>query len=409
MYKHLCKPARVRGYLAAVLLSCLALFWMSCNQKNQMATNPSTDLSLAKPADGGIESADFPLLGTASSFAVLGGSTVTSTGLSLVTGDLGVWSGTAITGFPPGIVIGTIRAGDDVAAQAQSDLTTAYNLLAGLPCNTDLTGQDLGGKTLAPGVYCFSSSAQLTGTLFLDAQGNSNAVFIFQIASTLTTASNSSVVMMNGGRVCNVFWQVGSSSTLGTGTVFAGNILALASITLTTGVNLSGRALSRTGAVTMDTDTVSAADCGQGPNGKCRVKVTGGGSIPVAGGFANFGFVVQQKKDGRIKGKLQYKNHASGTKIRIREFTSLLIVGKTATFAGSGTINRVPGSFTVTVTDKGEPGRNDQFSISISGGPTEEGTLRSGNIQIHEKNCGERDGNDNGHNDDNDDDDDDDD
>ena len=409
MYKHLCKPARVRGYLAAVLLSCLALFWMSCNQKNQMATNPSTDLSLAKPADGGIESADFPLLGTASSFAVLGGSTVTSTGLSLVTGDLGVWSGTAITGFPPGIVIGTIRAGDDVAAQAQSDLTTAYNLLAGLPCNTDLTGQDLGGKTLAPGVYCFSSSAQLTGTLFLDAQGNSNAVFIFQIASTLTTASNSSVVMMNGGRVCNVFWQVGSSSTLGTGTVFAGNILALASITLTTGVNLSGRALARTGAVTMDTDTVSAADCGQGPNGKCRVKVTGGGSIPVAGGFANFGFVVQQKKDGRIKGKLQYKNHASGTKIRIREFTSLLIVGKTATFAGSGTINRVPGSFTVTVTDEGEPGRNDRFSISISGGPTEEGTLRSGNIKIHKIKCGEGDGDDNGHDDEDDDDDDDDD
>src|SRR3990172_5124091 len=224
MYKHLCKPAPVRGYLAAVLLSGLALFWVSCNQKNQMATNPSNDLSLAKPADSGIESTDFPWLGSASSFAVLGGSTVTSTGLSLVTGDLGVWSGTAITGFPPGIVIGTIRAGDDVAAQAQSDLTTAYNLLAGLPCNTDLTGQDLGGKTLAPGVYCFSSSAQLTGTLFLDAQGNSNAVFIFQIGSTLTTASNSPVVMINGGRVCNVFWQVGSSATLGTGTVFSGNI-----------------------------------------------------------------------------------------------------------------------------------------------------------------------------------------
>jgi hypothetical protein len=404
MYKPLWKPARVQGYLAAVLLSCLTLFWVSCTKKNQMVTNPSTDLSLAKPADISVAPANFPLLGSASSFAVLGGSTVTNTGATVLDGDAGVSPGTAMTGFleAPGPVIflsGAIHAGDAVAAQAQSDLTTAYNALAGLPCNTNLTGQDLGGKTLAPGVYCFSSSAQLTGTLFLDAQGNSNAVFIFQIGSTLTTASNSSVVMINGGRVCNVFWQVGSSATLGTGTAFAGSILAYASITLTTGVSLSGRALARTGAVTMDTDTVSAADCGQGPIGKCKVKVTGGGSIPVAGGFASFGFVVQQKKDGQVKGQLQYVNHASGTKVHIREFTSLLIVGQTATFAGSGTINRLPGSFTITVTDKGEPGRNDWFSISISGGPTEAGTLRSGNIKIHQIKCGEGDGDDNDHHD----------
>jgi hypothetical protein len=361
-----------------------------------MPTNPATGHSLSRPANSGRASTDFPVLGSASSFAVLGGSTVTSTGLSVLTGDLGVSPGTAITGFGPGVVIGTIHAGDAVAAQAQSDLTTAYNALAGLACETNLTGQDLGGKTLAPGVYCFSSSAQLTGTLVLDARGDANAVFIFQIASTLTTATNSSVVMINGGRVCNVFWQVGSSATLGTGTVFAGSILAYASITLTTGVSLSGRALARTGAVTMDTDTVSAGDCGQGPGeGKCKVKVTGGGSIRVARGFATFGFVVQQEKDGGVKGQLQYLNHASRTKVHIREFTSLLIVGKTATFAGSGTINRLPGSFTVTVTDEGEPGRNDRFSISISGGPTEEGTLRSGNIHIHK--CGKGDRDDKGH------------
>ncbi|OGF22918.1 MAG: hypothetical protein A2V63_09565 [Candidatus Eisenbacteria bacterium RBG_19FT_COMBO_70_11] len=323
---------------------------------------------------------------------------MTNTGVTLVTGDLGVSPGTAITGFGPGTgnVIGTIHAGDAVAAQAQDDLTTAYNALAGLPCGTGLTGQDLGGKTLAPGVYCFSSSAQLTGTLYLDAQGDPNAVFIFQIGTTLTTATGSSVVMIGGGRACNVFWQVGSSATLGTGTAFAGNILADASITLNTGASLSGRALARVAAVTMDANTVSAGDCEGGKKGTCKVKVTGGGSIPVAGGFGNFGFEVQRKKDGRVEGRLEYVNHASGTKVHIDAFTSLLIVGHTATFAGSGTINRQPGSFTVTVTDEGEPGRNDRFSISISGGPTEAGTLRSGNIQIHEEDCGEGDGDDKG-------------
>ena len=124
-----------------------------------------------------------------------------------------------------------------------------------------MTGQDLGGLTLTPGVYCFSSSAQLTGTLTLDAQGNPNAVFIFKIGSTLTTASNSSVVVINTGGnssiACNVFWQVGSSATLGTGTSFAGNILALTSITLNTGANVSGRVLARNGAVTLDTNNVT--------------------------------------------------------------------------------------------------------------------------------------------------------
>src|ERR1700681_1419077 len=171
-----------------------------------------------------------------SSFAVLGGSTVTNTNTpTIVNGNLGVSPGSAVTGFPPGIVTGgTIHAADSFAAGAQSDLTTTYNNLANTACGTDLTGQDLGGKTLTPGVYCFSTSAQLTGTLTLDAQGNANALFIFKIGSTLTTASSSSVVLINGAQNCNVFWQVGSSATLGTGTAFVGNILALASITLTT-------------------------------------------------------------------------------------------------------------------------------------------------------------------------------
>ncbi len=155
-----------------------------------------------------------PTLGSAESFAVLGGSTVTNTGLTVINGDVGVSPGGAITGFPPGVVVapGEIHAGDAVAAQAQSDVTTAYNALAGQACDVNLTGQDLGGLTLAPGVYCFSTSAQLTGQLILDVQGDPNAVFVFQIGSTLTTASNASVVFVNGGPSCNVFWQIGRSA-----------------------------------------------------------------------------------------------------------------------------------------------------------------------------------------------------
>ncbi len=205
--------------------------------------------------------AQAPSLGTADSFAVLGGSTVTNTGPTVVNGDLGVSPGSAVTGFPPGTVNGTTHAADAVAAQAQSDVTIAYNDLAGRACNTNLTGQDLGGLTLTTGVYCFSSSAQLTGTLTLDAQGDPNAVFIFQIGSTLTTASGSGVNLINGAKSCNVFWQVGSSATLGTTTTFRGNILALTSITATTGATVDGRLLARNAAVTLDTNTVTRAQC----------------------------------------------------------------------------------------------------------------------------------------------------
>ena len=204
-----------------------------------------------------------PTLGSAQSFSVLGGSTVTNTGSTVITGDLGVSPGRAITGFPPGVVTGgQIHAADAVAAQAQKDVTTAYDSLAGQSCTGgSLTGKDLGGLTLTAGTYCYSSSAQLTGTVTLDAQDNPNAVFIIQIASTLTTASNSSVKLINGGTGCNVFWQVGTSATLGTGTTFVGNIVALTSITLTTKAGISGRALARNGAVTLDTNTVSAVAC----------------------------------------------------------------------------------------------------------------------------------------------------
>ena len=204
-----------------------------------------------------------PSLGAAQRFAVLGASTVTNTGASIITGDLGVSPGTAVTGFPPGQVrSGTIRSADAAALAAQIDVTAAYNSLVGQACTQDLTGQDLGGRTLTAGVYCFASSAQLTGTLTLDGQGNANAVFIFKMGSTITTASASSVVLTNGGSAAHVFWQVGSSATLGTATSFAGNILAMASITVTTGARVTGRTLAMNGAVTLDTNAVTATNRG---------------------------------------------------------------------------------------------------------------------------------------------------
>jgi len=197
-----------------------------------------------------------PSLGAAQRFAVLGASTVTSAGASTVTGDLGVSPGTAVTGFPPATMTGVLHAGDAAALQAQSDLTTAYNACAGAACTVTLTGQDLGGRTLKPGVYCFAASAPLNGVLTLDAEGNPDAVFIFQIGSTLLAAINSSVQVINGAQPDNVFWQVGSSATLAAGVAFRGNIIALSSITLSQGTRVSGRTLARTAAVTMDTSSV---------------------------------------------------------------------------------------------------------------------------------------------------------
>ena len=186
---------------------------------------------------------------------------MTNTGPSVVTGDLGLSPGTSITGFPPGSVTGATHAADPVSLLAQGGATAAYNELASQACTADLTGQDLGGMTLTPGVYCYSSSAQLTGTLTLDAQGNPAAVWIFQAGSTLITASDSSVVLINGAQACHVFWVVDSSATLGTGTDFMGNILALTSIVLDTGATVDGRLLAENAAVTLDHNTITEAVC----------------------------------------------------------------------------------------------------------------------------------------------------
>src|ERR1700737_4472717 len=204
--------------------------------------------------------AQAPPLGTAGSFAVLAGTTVTNTNTpTTITGNVGVSPGSAVTGVLPGIVVGaTIHAGDAVALQAQSDDTIAYLNLAGRPVTHTLTGQDLGGKTLTAGVYGYTSSAQLTGTLTLDGQGNPNSVFIIKIASGLTTASNSRINLINGAQGGNVFFQVGASGTLGTTTSFIGDILALTSITLNTNASIiCGAALARHGQVALDNNTIT--------------------------------------------------------------------------------------------------------------------------------------------------------
>lgn len=199
-------------------------------------------------------------LGTAGSFAVLAGAGITNTGPTTVTGDLGTYPTTTMTGTGSITLHGTNHAGDSVTQGAKTDLVTAYNTAAGEGPTSPIVA-DLGGRTLGPGVYNSASSIGLTGTLTLDAHGNPNARFVFQAGSTLTTASASQVQLVNGAQACNVFWQVGSSATLGTGSSFRGTILALTSVTATTGATIRGRLLARNGAVTLDTNTITTPAC----------------------------------------------------------------------------------------------------------------------------------------------------
>lgn len=214
--------------------------------------------SAACVAPGGIA------LGTACTFGILAGSTVTSIGATTVSGDVGVWPGSAITGFPPATATGTLHSADAVAMTAQGDLTTAYNNAAATAAGGAIMTADIGGQTLFAGNYRTGpqNSEGITGNLTLDAQGNPNAVWVFSIGSTLVTAAgNSQIILINGANSHNVFWQVGSSATLGTNTIFQGTIMALQSITLNTGATLDGRALARNGAVTLDTNTVVVPPC----------------------------------------------------------------------------------------------------------------------------------------------------
>jgi hypothetical protein len=229
---------------------------------NGLATDFTwTFTTAAAPCQGAIA------LGRACGFGILAGSTVTNspiiTGTTThVTGDVGVSPGTAITGFPPGTATGAFFTGvGSAAGTAQGDLTTAYNAAAGAPGGAALTG-DIGGQTKPPGVYKATTTLGITGNLTLDGQGDPNATWIFQVGSALTTAAgNSQIILINGANSHNVFWQIGSSATLGTNTIFQGTIMAQASITLTTGATLNGRALARTGAVTLDSNAVNVPPC----------------------------------------------------------------------------------------------------------------------------------------------------
>jgi len=372
---------------------------MNSHQKHLITCLLATVALFCSPSPGvaaGVE----PDLGAAQSFAVLGAATVTNTGMTTITGDLGVSPGTAITGFPPGVVIGgAIHAGDAVAAQAHSDAVIAYRTLVAEACDFNyLDVQEMGGLTLTPGVHCFPSSAQLTGTLTLVGSDP----FIFKIGSTLTTASHSSVVANDGGQTCdgsNVFWAVGSSATLGTGTQFVGNILALISITLTTGANVSGSALALTGAVTMDTNQVSVCSGGTFPPAG-SIKVTGGGQIPVpdpdsadptagGSGWASFGFNAQPKGPG---GHFNYVNHVTGLHVN-GPVTDIQVIAinpdgspKTVRFSGVCAGSGPACSFSITVEDHGEPGRDDQLGIAVTGVVSEvrsQRILDGGNIQFH--------------------------
>ena len=299
-------------------------------------------------------------LGTAQNFGALAGSTVTNTGATTINGNVGVSPGSAVTGFPPGTGVGgAIHSNDAVAMQAQNDLTTAYNNIASTPCTVDLTGQNLGGLTLTPGVYCFSTSAQLTGALTLNALGNANALFLFKVGSTLTSSSGSSVTVINsGGSSCNkVFWQAGSSVTLGTGTSFVGDILALSSITLTTGSSTNGRTLARNGAVTLDTNSVNACGVSLCPIITVNPATLPDGSVGIpynqivsaSGGTAPYTFSISS---GSLPTGLLL-NSASGA------------IAGTPTTAGTFT-------FTITATDAGgcSGSRLYTFTIASSGCPS---------------------------------------
>jgi Ice-binding-like len=344
-----------------------------------------------------------PPLGAAQSFAVLGASTVTNTGPSLITGDLGVSPGSSCTGFPapctggPGTVNGTIYTGaGSLAGAAQSAALIAYADLVAEPCGTNLTGMILGTSpgavTLSPGVYCFpATSAQLTGTLTLDGNG----VYVFQIGSTLTTASNSSVVLANGAAAGNVFWQVGSSATLGTDTVFAGSILALTSDTVTTGTGVTGRVFALNGAVTLDSNAITVAPSGSGGGGQqCQDFTTGGGFIAgPSGGKATFGFEAGCKcgkdqdekdkdQDHTLRGEVVYHDHGIDLRMKSTSVTAYLERGPNSRrIQGTAEINGQNGTYQLDVSDN--ESAPAMFAIRFSTGYSASGEIKGGHIEIH--------------------------
>ncbi len=353
--------------------------------------------------------------GGASTFAVLAGTTITNVGASVITGDIGVSPGSALTGFQQspynsisgpgtvtpglGLVTGTIYASGPVAAQAHNDAVTTYNYLVAQVAGTTYSGvTQLNGLTFTPGVYSFAPSAnlQVNGTMYLDFQGNPDAVFIFQMGTTLVTMAGSNVIALNNSnQTCagpNVYWAVGSSATID-GAQFMGTVVANTSISMTYGAAVTGRMWALNGAVTMITNTISA--CGgtvTTPPTICKDFVTGGGWINgTSGEKATFG-VSGGIKNNKFWGQLSFTDHgANSVKIKSTSVTAYIVIDAvTRQIEGVAKVNG-EGSFayTVVVKDNGEPGRNDSFSLKVSNGYSVAGNLLGGNIQLHKK-CGEK-------------------
>ena len=243
---------KTTNFLTAAMMTS-ALFFGGCDKDNPepAQNNPAViPIQFSNP--------EKISLGTSSSIAVLAGSTITSTGATNITGDIALSPGSSIGGFPPGILNGTQHINDVISDQAKSDLTAAYNDAAGRTSTEIVTlSGNLGGLTLTPGLYKSTSSLAISsGDLTFDAKGDPDAVFILQMATTLTTTSGRKVILAGGALASNIFWQVGSSATFGTTSSFKGTILAMQSITFNTGATLEGRALARTGAVTMAGNTI---------------------------------------------------------------------------------------------------------------------------------------------------------
>lgn len=238
--------------LTALALLTVSIF-TGCNKNDDNPTPSSTSIPVQKTQQAGIS-----LGASGSTLALLAGTSVTSTGETVITGDLGLSPGSSVGGFPPGILNGTLHINDAIANQGQADLTAAYNDAAGRTSTDIVTlSGNLGGLTLTPGLYKSTSSLAISsGDLTFDAMGNSNAIFIIQIASTLTTTSDRKVILSGGAQSSNIFWQVGSSATFGTTSVFKGTVMAMQSITFNTGATLEGKALARTGSVVLAGNTI---------------------------------------------------------------------------------------------------------------------------------------------------------
>jgi len=249
------KKMKLKKIITTLVITSVVLT-VGCKKNNTTTSSGTSVTPIVIPVQTTAQTT-ISLAGT-SVFAILAGSAVTNTGATSVTGDLGLSPGSSVGGFPPGILVGTQHINDIIASQAKLDLTAAYNDAAGRTCTDIVTlSGNIGGLTLTPGLYKSTSSlAVSSGDLTFDAKGNANAVFIIQIASTLTTTSGRKVILSGGALASNIFWQVGSSATFGTTSVFKGTVLALQSITFNTGATLEGRALARTGAVVMAGNTL---------------------------------------------------------------------------------------------------------------------------------------------------------